>query len=188
MCAKDVHKQEMCARDIRKGRAYKGRRGFLPFGVGVISEIMEQEESYIDNIEEAQRERREKRKQAQQRAQSSLRSRRRKLKADKVEAEKARRSFITGRRLILVCVTVSVVFFVGSSAFRIIDLKGQEKKAAEELNVKTEQKARLESELAALKDKEYIGEQARERLGMVKRGDVVYIFEDSEENALDSGK
>jgi len=150
---------------------------------------MEQEESYIADIEEAQRERREKRAQAQQRAQSSLRSRRRKIKVSKVEAEKARRSFITGRRLILLCVTAVVVFFVGSSAFRIIDLRGQEEKAVEELNVKIEQKARLESELSALQDKEYVGEQARERLGMVKKGEVLYIFEDSEKtDASDSGK
>jgi cell division protein FtsB len=123
------------------------------------------------DIEAAQRARRERRAQA-------LKTRRRKVKAAKVEAEKARRSFITGRRFILICVTASVVFFVGSSAFRIVDLKTQEKEAAVELQAKMEQKARLESELSVLHDREYIEEQARERLGMVKQGEVVYVFED----------
>jgi cell division protein FtsB len=134
---------------------------------------MENDESYIVDIEEAQKERRERRSQA-------LKSRRRKVKAQKAEAEKARRSFITGRRLILICVTGVVVFFVGSSAFRIMDLKGREDKAIEELKVKTEQKARLESELAMLNDREYIEEQARERLGMIKQGEVVYVFEEGD--------
>jgi cell division protein FtsB len=48
------------------------------------------------------------------------------------------------------------------------------------LKVKTEQKARLESELMTVSDKEYIEEQAREKLGMVKPGEVVYVFEDDE--------
>ncbi|MDR1042418.1 MAG: septum formation initiator family protein [Clostridiales Family XIII bacterium] len=130
--------------------------------------------TYAMKIEEAQTERREKRAQA-------LKVRRRKVKvAKKADSEKARRSFITGRRLILISVTVAVAFFVGSSAFRIMDLKTQEEKAAELLKVKTEQKARLESELLMLKDKEYIEEQARERLGMVKPGEVVYVFEDED--------
>jgi cell division protein FtsB len=139
---------------------------------------MEKRESYTKtyamNIEEAQKERREKRAQA-------LKSRRRKAKVAKTDAEKkARRSFITARSIILVTVTVAVVFFVGSSALRIMDLKTQEEKASELLKVKTEQKARLESELLMLKDKEYIEEQARERLGMVKPGEVVYIFDDGD--------
>jgi cell division protein FtsB len=145
---------------------------------------MEKRDAYtktdVINIEEAQRERREKRAQA-------LKVRRRKVKVAKVEAEKARRSFITGRRLILVSVTVAVVFFVGSSVFRIIDLKTQEEKATELLKVKTEQQARLEGELLMLKDKEYIEEQARERLGMVKPGEVVYVFDDGDSADAKSG-
>ncbi|MDR1292657.1 MAG: septum formation initiator family protein [Clostridiales Family XIII bacterium] len=129
--------------------------------------------TYEMNIEEAQRERREKREQA-------LKTRRRKVKAAKAEDEKARRSFITGRSLILVSVAVAVAFFVGSSAFRIMELKTQEEKAAELLKVKTEQKARLEGELLMLKDKEYIEKQARERLGMVKPGEVVYVFDEGD--------
>jgi cell division protein FtsB len=124
------------------------------------------------DIAAAQRERRERRAQA-------LKARRRKVKAAKAEAEKARRSFITGRRFILICVTASVVFFVGSSAFRIVELKTQEKEAAGILQAKAEQQARLESELSMLNDKEYIEEQARERLGMVKPGEVVYVFGDA---------
>jgi cell division protein FtsB len=136
--------------------------------------------AYAIDIEAAQKERREKRAQA-------LKSRRRKVKAAKAEAEKARRSFITGRRFILVCVTAAVIFFVGSSAFRIMDLKVQEEEAAKELKARTEQKARLESELSALNDREYIEEQARERLGMVKPGEVVYVFEARGEDGAGAG-
>jgi cell division protein FtsB len=134
--------------------------------------------TYVMDIEEAQRERREKRFEKRTQA---LNARRRKVKAaKKAEAEKARRSFITARSLILISVTVAVVFFVGQAAFRIMDLKTQEKKAGELLKVKTEQKARLEGELLMLNKKEYIEEQARERLGMVKPGEVVYVFEDGD--------
>ncbi|MDR1496273.1 MAG: septum formation initiator family protein [Clostridiales Family XIII bacterium] len=126
------------------------------------------------DIGEAQKVRREKRAQA-------LKSRRRKTKVAKAEAEKARRGFIAGRRFILICVTASVVFFVGSSAFRIMELKAQEEEAVGVLEARIEQKARLESELAMLKDKEYIEEQARERLGMVKQGEILYIFEEKTE-------
>jgi cell division protein FtsB len=135
-----------------------------------MEKIQTDTKTYAIDIEEAQRERREKRAQA-------LKSRRRRDKAAKVEAEKARRSFITGRRIILACVVSAVVFFIGSSAYRIIGLKAQEQNAAEELKVKTEQKARLESEFTMLAEDEYIEEQARERLGMVKPGEVVYVFE-----------
>ncbi|MDR2163035.1 MAG: septum formation initiator family protein [Clostridiales Family XIII bacterium] len=138
-----------------------------------MEEIKTYTKAYAIDIEEAQKERREKRAQA-------LKSRRRKVKAAKIEAEKARRSFIAGRRFILLCVMAAVVFFVGSSAFRIMDLKAQENVAAEELKAKAEQKARLESELAMIGNKEYIEDQARERLGMVKQGEVVYVFEDGD--------
>jgi cell division protein FtsB len=148
---------------------------------------MEKDETYTKtysvtaaDIEEAQKARREKRAQA-------LKSRRRKVKASKVEAEKARRSFITGRSFVLVCVSAAVAFFVCSSAFRIMDLKAQEKSAAEELKVKVEQKARLEGELSMLDDKGYIEEQARERLGMVKQGEVVYVFESTDGESARSG-
>jgi cell division protein FtsB len=132
------------------------------------------------DIAAAQRERRERRAQA-------LKTRRRKVKAAKAEAEKARRSFITGRRFILICVTASVVFFVGSSAFRIVELKTHEKEAIAALQTKAEQKARLESELAILNDKEYIEEQARERLGMVKPGEIIYVFEDKDSGGAGDG-
>jgi cell division protein FtsB len=136
--------------------------------------------AYAIDIEAAQTARREKRAQA-------LKSRRRKVKAVRAEAEKARRSFIAGRRFILLCVTAAVIFFVGSSAFRIMDLKVQEEEAAKELKARTEQKARLESELSSLNDSEYIEEQARERLGMVKPGEVVYVFEATDEDGAGAG-
>lgn len=132
---------------------------------------MENDNHEFIDIEAAQRERREKRAQA-------LKSRRRKVEVAKAEAEKARRGFITGRRLILICVSVSVVFFVVSSAFRIVDLKGREERATFDLKVKAEQKERLENKLSRLGDKEYIEDQARERLGMVKKGETLYIFDD----------
>jgi hypothetical protein len=59
-----------------------------------------------------------------------------------------------------------------------MDLRAHEEEAAAALKAKTEQKARLESELSMLTDKEYIEEQARERLGMMKQGEILYVFED----------
>ncbi|MDR0518621.1 MAG: septum formation initiator family protein [Clostridiales Family XIII bacterium] len=140
---------------------------------------MKKDESYTINIEEAQQARREKREHSAKCAKAALKARRRKVKASKAAAERARRSFVAGRRIVILCVSVACVFFVGTSAFRIMDLKGQQAKAADILESKTEQQARLESELAGLQDKEYIEEQARERLGMVKNGEVLYIFDES---------
>jgi cell division protein FtsB len=133
------------------------------------------ENPYFSEIEEQQRLRRERRAEALQR-------RRHKARAEKAEREKPRRGFVAGRKIVLVCMTTFAVISVGVAAFHIMDLKGQEEKALQELAAKTEQKARLESQLAAIQDKSYIEEQARERLGMVKPGETVYIFDDTEQD------
>jgi len=131
-------------------------------------------ESPVISIEEAQRIRREKRAEV---LESSKYRKRRKQAEAMASARAARKSFASGRRLLFLLIAVSIACIVILAGSRINGLQQKQAEAARDLRLKTEQRDRLENELSAVKDPEYIEAQARERLHMIKRGEILYIIE-----------
>jgi cell division protein FtsB len=76
--------------------------------------------------------------------------------------------------LLFLLVTASVY------AVRIAALKTDEARAAAEFASAQDKKARLEEELEHIDDPEYIEQQARTRLRMVKPGEVYYVLPESD--------
>jgi cell division protein FtsB len=136
---------------------------------------MKRETSNITNIEDAIQGRHGRRR--KKHAPSALTDRRRRAKAARIAAEKARRGFVAARRVVLIGLSIPCICFVVYSGSHIMELQGQYNAAAAKSAAMTEQRDRLESELAALSDKEYVEEQAREKLGMIKKDEILYVFE-----------
>jgi cell division protein FtsB len=98
---------------------------------------------------------------------------------EELDVRQARRSFVTVRRVVIIAVVAALAVFATLSVRDIRDLKKEAAGAKAELALKQEQKENLEAELANIKDPEYIEKQARDRLRMVKPGEMIYIYEAS---------
>jgi len=139
------------------------------------------EPSVID-IEEAQRIRRERRAEIME---SSKYRKRRKHAEAMASARAARKSFTSGRRLLFLLIAIFIACIVIIAGSRINSLQQKQAEAHRDYKMKTEQRDRLENELAAVNDPEYIEAQARERLHMIKRGEILYIIENDKEDNSD---
>lgn len=98
-------------------------------------------------------------------------------------AEERRRNRI--RRInhlrIGIFVVVVVLFVVVTMSIKnVLDLTVEQHELKKENEDLTEQKAALEKEFENINDKNYIEEQARRQLNMVKPGEIVYIIEEEE--------
>lgn len=150
---------------MKKRRANKERPVNVP--TSGISQVME--------IEEAQRERREKRI-----ASMSPKAARRYMEALERDEESARKNFLTGKRLSFAVASIVVVVTISVSGLSIWDLKKESTEAERTLIAKQEERERLESEYTMVNNLEYIETQARERLKMIKPGEILYIFDESD--------
>jgi cell division protein FtsB len=129
----------------------------------------------VIDIEDAQRIRRERRAEA-------VKSRRVKAHKERTQVERSRKSFIAGRRLLYLILVILMVVIAVIAMSHISALKSEHADAAAVLKDKTDQQTRLESELSVITTPEYIEEQARERLRMIKKGEILYVFDDSKED------
>jgi cell division protein FtsL len=98
-------------------------------------------------------------------------------------AEERRRNRI--RRLnqirIAIFIVVVVLFVVVTMSIKnVFDLTLEQHELKKENEDLKEQKAALEREFENINDKNYIEEQAREQLNMVKPGEIVYIVEEDD--------
>lgn len=99
-------------------------------------------------------------------------------------AEERRRNRI--RRLnhirIAIFVVVVVLFVVVTMSIKnVFDLTLEQHELKKQNEDLKEQKAALEKEFENINDKNYIEEQAREQLNMVKPGEIVYIIEEEDQ-------
>jgi cell division protein FtsB len=79
-------------------------------------------------------------------------------------------------RKFYIAALLCLLVMASSYAVRIAALKADEAQATAELEAASEQKARLENELAHIDDPAYIEQQARTRLRMVKPGELYYVL------------
>ena len=78
-------------------------------------------------------------------------------------------------------ITLVVAFY----AFNIINLKIIEAKTLEEQKSLLEEKERLEAELSQVNSPEYIEQQARTELKMIKPGEILYILPTEDQKTTD---
>ena len=131
--------------------------------------------SLVMEIEEAQRRRGEKRD-----ASMSPRAARRRQEALDREEENARRTFVNGRKIFFGSISIIIVVTIAISGINIVELHKASAEAEQALVAKQEEKGRLESEYAMINNLDYIETQARERLKMIKPGEILYIFDEKD--------
>ena len=85
-------------------------------------------------------------------------------------------------RIVIFIVVIVLFVVVTMSIKNVLDLTLEQHELKKENQELQEEKAALEKEFENINDKNYIEEQAREQLNMVKPGEIVYILEEEKEN------
>jgi len=129
--------------------------------------------SQIIEIEEAQKRRMEKRAEFLQ--QEKVQKRREKLqeKASRPKMSRGKKFAVLG-----VLVIAGLLFF--SSGYRIVNLNLDKAVYERSYEEKLAEKARLEKTLSEVDDPAYIEQQARDRYHMLRDGEILYVFPESE--------
>ena len=105
---------------------------------------------------------------------------------DRQEERRKKRIRRTNRiRLIIFAGLLALALIVGLSVKNVVDLKLEQGRLQKENVELKEKKAKLEQELKSINDNNYIEEQARKQLNMVKPGEIVYIIEDEDKKKED---
>ncbi|MBR0598320.1 FtsB family cell division protein [Sinanaerobacter chloroacetimidivorans] len=91
------------------------------------------------------------------------------------------------RRMIYFAVFLVIIGLISASAINIVTLKINEAKALEEQQALLKQKERLETELSQINSPEYIEQQARQQLRMVKPGEILYVLPDKTKKTTSQG-
>ncbi|MDR2157047.1 MAG: septum formation initiator family protein [Clostridiales Family XIII bacterium] len=163
-----------------RGLVYTGSKGECMAGAGAKRRSEDRVKaggtSRVIDIEEAQRIRKEKRI-------SAAKTRKRVVAAETPVTDVAVGKSGAAVRWICLIAILLALLSMFLSGIRILDLRAEAAKAERLLALRTEEKTRLEKELAALNDPEYIEAQAREQLGMIKNDETLYVMEDEKESA-----
>lgn len=107
----------------------------------------------------------------------------------KIKVKKAK-SVVTERqagkkarlRMVYFVIFLAIAGIIAASAFNIINLKNTEAKTLKEQQALLEQKARLEKTYSQVNSPEYIEQQARQQLKMIKPGEILYIMKEPEQS------
>ncbi|NLD11168.1 MAG: hypothetical protein GX671_05400 [Clostridiales bacterium] len=95
--------------------------------------------------------------------------------------QKRRKKFRVNKlRLVLVAVIIALIVAMGLSIKNVMDLR-QEQAQLKQTNVSLkDRKAQLETELKNVNNLNYIEEQARIQLKLIKPGEVLYVLDDDD--------
>ena len=110
----------------------------------------------------------------------AMRSRKSKAEAAaKIKDPKLRKNAKSRRKALLICLAVLLVAvaFLGKTGLSVIRLTAQKKAAQAELDAVKDRRDQLEEELDQLGSDEYIEDQARSQLHMLRPGEILYIIE-----------
>ena len=100
---------------------------------------------------------------------------------------KRRRRRINKTHFVLFIVIFVLLAGIGISVKNVLDLRSEQAELALENESLKRQKDALENELANVNEDDYIEDQARKQLRLVKPGEVLYILETSEEGSQEEG-
>lgn len=135
--------------------------------------------SQVIDIEEARRLRKRRREEA---AEKKYKVRKTKSVVTQRQAGKKAR-----RRLIYMVIFLAIICVVAVSAFNIINLKLTEARTLKEQQDLLAQKARLERIYSQVNSPEYIEQQARQQLKMIRPGEILYVLPDKNNSKETTG-
>ena len=102
-------------------------------------------------------------------------------------APKKKKVRINRGRIALTVIVLVLIAVVGVSVKNIFDLRAEQKELTETKKELASEKAALEEELKNINDLDYIEEQARIQLRLIKPGEILYILDDVDDG-LSNGK
>lgn len=133
----------------------------------------------IIDIEEARRIRRQKREEA---AEKRVKARRPKSVVTKRQAVRKAR-----RRLVYLVIFLAISGVIVASVINIINLKLTEASTLKEQQELLEEKEKLERIYSQVNSPEYIEQQARQQLRMIRPGEILYVLPQNDKNSKTSG-
>lgn len=134
----------------------------------------------VIDIEEARRIRRQKREEAA----AEKREKARKPKSVVTKRQAARKA---RRRLVYLVIFLAISGVIAASVINIINLKLTEARTLKEQQELLEQKEKLERIYSQVNSPEYIEQQAREQLRMIRPGEILYVLPENDQNSKTSG-
>lgn len=96
--------------------------------------------------------------------------------------KRKKRVKINKLRLLLIAVVVVLIVAIGFSVKNVMDLRAEQTRLKATNASLKDKKAALETELKNVNDTNYIEEQARIQLKLIKPGEVLYVLDDDEDN------
>lgn len=84
-------------------------------------------------------------------------------------------------RIALTVIVLVLIAVVGMSVKNVFDLRAEQKELMETKKELASEKAALQEELKNINDLDYIEEQARIQLRLIKPGEILYILDDEDE-------
>ena len=124
--------------------------------------------SRVIDLDEARQRRKQKREEA---AEKKYKVRKKKSVVTQRQAGKKAR-----RRMVYFVIFLAILGIIAASVFNIVNLKLTEAKTMKEQQALLEQKARLERIYSQVNSPEYIEQQARQQLKMIKPGEILYVL------------
>ena len=103
-----------------------------------------------------------------------------------VDWKKKKRVRINRGRMALTVIVVLLIAGLGMSVKNIFDLWAEQKALTEQNKALAVEKNSLEEELKNINDYDYIEEQARIQLKLIKPGEILYILDDDTSEEEDS--
>ena len=91
-------------------------------------------------------------------------------------------------RIVLIVLVLIIVFTVATSIRTIVKLKAEQAELKKQNLALRKQKAELQNEFRNVNNRNYIEEQARIQLNMIKPGEVLYILKDDKKNNKKAGE
>lgn len=78
------------------------------------------------------------------------------------------------KHLLILFFIIYVIYTIGMQQLKMMDLARKEAELANKINQAIEERERLKKEIQLLQTNDYIEKVARDELGLVKPGDLVY--------------
>lgn len=135
--------------------------------------------SQVIDIEEARQSRKQKREEA---AEKKYKVRKTKSVITERQAGKKAR-----RRMVYFVIALFIIGIITVSAFHVISLKLTEARTMKEQQELLDQKAKLEKIYSQVNSPEYIEQQARQQLKMIRPGEILYVLPEKEKKATGGG-
>lgn len=94
--------------------------------------------------------------------------------------KKKKKVKVNSGRMILTVIVLVLIAVVGMSVKTVFDLRAEQADLKKENKGLLSEKAALKEELKNINDPEYVEEQARIQLKLIKPGEILYILEDKD--------